>query len=40
MSRQSWRVGLVLLVVLIALMAIAQHFGWLAAPPLLAPGIH
>jgi len=40
MSRQSWRVALVVAVVLIALMAITQYFGWLAAPSLLAPGTH
>jgi len=39
MSRPSWRVALVV-VGLMALVAIAQHLGWLAGPPpLLAPGI-
>jgi hypothetical protein len=41
MSRQSRRVALIVVGVLIVLVAIAQHLGWLAgAPPLLAPGIH
>jgi len=40
MSRPSWRVALVVVGVMMALVAIAQHLGWLAGPPpLLAPGI-
>jgi hypothetical protein len=41
MSKQSTRIAMILMVVLIALLAVAQHFGWIAGPPpLLAPGIH
>jgi hypothetical protein len=40
MSKQSQRVALIVVGVLMALVAIAQHLGWLAGPPpLLAPGI-
>jgi hypothetical protein len=40
MSKQSTRIAMILMVVLIALLAVAQHFGWIAGPPpLLAPGI-
>ena len=40
MSQKSKRIAMILLGVALALMAIAQHFGWIAGPPpLLAPGI-
>ena len=40
MSRRSKRIVLVLVGVAIAILAVAQHFGWIAGPPpLLAPGI-
>ena len=40
MSKKSKRIAMISLVVLMALMAAAQHFGWIAGPPpLLAPGI-
>jgi hypothetical protein len=40
MSEKSKRIALVLVGVAIALLAVAQHFGWIAGPPpLLAPGI-
>ncbi|MGB7217231.1 MAG: hypothetical protein WBD07_00345 [Vicinamibacterales bacterium] len=41
MSRQSRRVALIAVGVLMALVAIGQYLGWLDGPPaLLAPGIH
>jgi hypothetical protein len=37
---QSKRIAMILVGVVIALLAVAQHFGWIAGPPpLLAPGI-
>ena len=40
MSRMSKRIALILVGVVIALLAVAQHFGWISGPaPLLAPGI-
>jgi hypothetical protein len=40
MSKQSKRIAIALVLVMMALLAIAQHFGWIAGPPpLLAPGI-
>lgn len=39
MSRKSKRIAMILLVVVMAFLAVAQHFGWIAGPPpLLAPG--
>jgi hypothetical protein len=39
-SQRSQRIALILLGLVMALVAIAQHFGWLSGPPaLLAPGI-
>ena len=40
MSKKSKRIALILVGVVMALLAIGQHFGWIAGPPpLLAPGI-
>lgn len=40
MSKSSKRVAMVLVGTALALLAIAQYFGWVAGPPpLLAPGI-
>jgi hypothetical protein len=40
MSKKSKQIVMALVLVMMALLAIAQHFGWIAAPPpLLAPGI-
>ena len=40
MSKQSQRIALILIGVVMLLVAIAQHLGWLSGPPpLLAPGI-
>ena len=40
MSKKSKRIALILVGVVMALLAVAQHFGWIAGPPpLLAPGI-
>jgi nitric oxide reductase large subunit len=39
-SKKSQRIAMILVVVVMALLAIAQHFGWIAGPPpVLAPGI-
>jgi hypothetical protein len=39
MSKKSRRIATISVVVVMALFAIAQHFGWIAGPPsLLAPG--
>jgi len=41
MNKPSRRATLIMVAALLALMAVAKHFGWIAeAPPLLAPGIH
>jgi len=41
MSKPSWQISLIVVGSLIVLIAIAEHFGWIAgAPPLLAPGLH
>jgi hypothetical protein len=40
MSKRSKRIALILVGAAMALLAVAQHFGWIAGPPpLLAPGI-
>jgi len=40
MSKRSKRIALILVGVVMALLAVAHHFGWIAGPPpLLAPGI-
>jgi hypothetical protein len=40
MSKTSKQLALIVVGVVMALLAIAQHFGWIAGPPpLLAPGI-
>jgi hypothetical protein len=40
MSKRSKRVAMIFVVVVMAFLAVAQHFGWIAGPPpLLAPGI-
>jgi hypothetical protein len=40
MSKKSKRIALIFVGIAIALLAVAQHFGWIAGPPpLLAPGI-
>lgn len=40
MSKTSKRIALILVAVVIALLAVAQHVGWIAGPPpLLAPGV-
>jgi len=40
MSKRSKRIALIVVGVALALLAVAQHFGWIAGPPpLLAPGI-
>ena len=39
MSKKSKRIAMILVGVVMALLALAQHFGWIAGPPpLLAPG--
>ncbi|MEO7272125.1 MAG: hypothetical protein ABIX28_02390 [Vicinamibacterales bacterium] len=41
MSKKSTRIAIICVVVAMALLAVAQHFGWIAGPPpLLAPGLH
>jgi hypothetical protein len=40
MSKKSKRIAMILVGVVMALLAVAEHFGWIAGPPpLLAPGI-
>jgi hypothetical protein len=40
MSKKSKRIAMILVGVVMALLAVAQHFGWIAGPsPLLAPRI-
>jgi hypothetical protein len=40
MSHRSKRIAVILVVAVIAFLAVAQHFGWIAGPPpLLAPGV-
>ena len=40
MSGRSERIGLILVGLAMAILAVAQHFGWVAGPPpLLAPWI-
>jgi hypothetical protein len=40
MSKKSTRIAMTLVLVVMALLAIAQHFGWTAGPPtVLAPGL-
>ena len=40
MSKKSKRIAMILVVVVMAFLAVAQHFGWIAGPPpLLAPGV-
>jgi len=40
MSKRSARIALILVGIVMALLAVVQHFGWIAGPPpLLAPGI-
>ena len=40
MSKKSKRIAMILVLLVVAFLAVAQHFGWIAgAPPLLAPGI-
>jgi len=40
MSKKSKWIAMILIGVVLALMAVARHFGWIAGPaPLLAPGI-
>ena len=40
MSKKSKRIAMILVGVVMALLAVAQHFGWITGPsPLLAPGI-
>src|SRR5262245_43756017 len=40
MSKRSKRIALILVGVVMTILAVAQHFGWIAGPPpLLAPGI-
>jgi len=40
MSKRSLRIALIMVGLTMALVALAQHFGWLSGPPpLLAPGI-
>jgi hypothetical protein len=40
MGKKSKRIAMVLILVVMALFAVAQHFGWIAGPPpLLAPGV-
>ena len=40
MSKKSKRIAVILVGVVMALLAVAQHFGWIAGvPPLLAPGL-
>ena len=41
MSKKSKRIAMIVVGVVMALLAVAQHLGWIAGPPpLLAPGIH
>jgi hypothetical protein len=40
MSKKSKRLAMIFVLVVMAFLAVAQHFGWIAGPrPLLAPGI-
>ena len=40
LSKKSTRIAMIVVGVVMALVAVAQHFGWIAGPPpLLAPGI-
>jgi len=40
MSKKSQRIAMILVGVVMALLAVAQHFGWIAGPPpLRAPGM-
>jgi hypothetical protein len=40
MGKKSKRIAMILILVVMALLAVAQHFGWIAGPPpLLAPGV-
>ena len=40
MGKKPKRIAMILLGVVLALLAVAQHFGWIAGPPpLLAPRI-
>ena len=40
MSKKAKRIAMILVGVVMALLAVAQHFGWIAGPPpLLAPGM-
>jgi hypothetical protein len=40
MSKKTKRIAMILVVVVMAFLAVAQHFGWIAGPPpLLAPGV-
>jgi hypothetical protein len=40
MSKRSARIALIMVGIAMALLAVAQHFGWIAGPPpLLAPGM-
>jgi hypothetical protein len=40
MSKKSQRIAMILVVVVMAFLAVAQHFGWIVGPPpLLALGI-
>jgi hypothetical protein len=39
-SKKSKGIAMILIVVVMAFLAVAQHFGWIAGPPpLLAPGV-
>jgi len=40
MGKKSTRIAMILLLLVMAFLAVAQHFGWIAGPPpLLAPGV-
>jgi hypothetical protein len=40
MGKKSKRIAMILILVVMAVLAVAQHFGWIAGPPpLLAPGV-
>jgi hypothetical protein len=40
MSKKSKQIAMILVVVVLAFLAVAQHFGWISGPPpLLAPGV-
>jgi hypothetical protein len=40
MSKKSKQIAMILVVVVMAFLAVAQHFGWISGPPpLLAPGV-